>query len=212
MGRISSSESEPKTLGQLQQLDEIVRIYRVEEIIFCSRDLSSQDIMKWMSQLGPQLLYKILPEDSLSIIGSHSKNTSGELYTIDVQFAIAQPLARRNKRILDLGLVALLLLSFPLQLLIVKRPLGLLRHLVQVLLGKLSWVGYAVSPLSQYGLPTISSGVLNPTHRIPDSILDQATIDRLNLLYAKDYQVWLDVEIIWRAWRFLGDRKQEPPS
>ena len=204
IGRISPSEDDPETLGRLTQLDEIVRIYRVEEIIFCSRDLSSQDIMKWMSQLGPQLLYKILPEDSLSIIGSHSKDTSGELYTIDIQFAIAQPLARRNKRIFDIALALFLLITLPVQLFMVKRPLGLLRRIFKVLAGQLSWVGYANNSLSMQTLPKIKPGVLSPLHRVPSSILDEATIHRLNLLYAKDFQTWLDLEIVWQAWRQLG--------
>lgn len=204
IGRISPTAEDTSTLGRLSQLDEIVRIYRIDEIIFCSRDLSSQDIMKWMSQLGPQLLYKILPEDSLSIIGSHSKDASGELYTIDVQFAIAQPLARRNKRFLDLGLALLLLLTIPLQLFLMRSPLGLLRNVLAVLLGQKTWVGYAASSFSANTLPLIKPGVLNPTNRLADTELDQATIHRLNLLYAKDFQLWFDVEIIWKAWKQLG--------
>lgn len=204
IGRISPMEEDIETLGRLSQLDEIVRIYRIDEIIFCSRDLSSQEIMKWMSQLGPQLLYKILPEDSLSIIGSHSKDASGELYTIDVQFAIAQPLAKRNKRFLDLGLALTLLISYPLQLLLVKSPLGLLRNVVAVILGQKTWVGYAPSSFSANTLPLIKAGVLDPTKRLKDTELDQATIHRLNLLYAKDFQLWFDLEIIWKAWKLLG--------
>lgn len=205
IGRISNGQDDTNTLGQLAQLDEIVRIYRIEEIIFCSRDLSSQEIMKWMSQLGPQLLYKILPEDSLSIIGSHSKDASGELYTIDVQFEIAQPLVRRNKRFFDLGLALLLLLTFPIQLLLVRKPVRLLQNILAVMLGRKSWVGYAHTEMSTQTLPRIKPGVLNPTQRLPDTALDENTINRLNLLYAKDYQLWLDVEIVWLAWRSLGE-------
>ncbi len=205
IGRISTLPDDPNTLGQLGQLDEIVRIYRIEEIIFCSRDLSSQQIMKWMSQLGPQLLYKILPEDSLSIIGSHSKDSSGELYTIDVQFEIAQPLARRNKRIFDLGFSFFLLLSYPLQLILVKRPIGLFKNIFRVLSGSFSWVGYAPTGMRAQTLPKIKPGILNPTQRLSDTSLDQQTVYRLNLLYAKDYQLWLDVEAVWLAWRSLGE-------
>ncbi|MEZ4985740.1 MAG: hypothetical protein R2795_12010 [Saprospiraceae bacterium] len=120
LGRVNLEASAPTgdALGNIRQLPEIVRIYKVDEIIFCSKDMAVQDIMQWMTQLGPQLLYKILPEDSISIIGSHSKNTSGELYTIDIQFNIAHPLQRRNKRLFDLGVSLLLMATTPLWLLL----------------------------------------------------------------------------------------------
>ena len=206
IGRVSPDGQAPAQdcLGTFDQLQEIVRIYKIEELIFCSKDLRTQAIMKWMSQLGPHLLYKILPEDSLSIIGSHSKNTSGELYTIDIQFRIAQPLQKRNKRLLDVGISLLLLLTFPLQLLLVRTPGGLLRNGLRTLGGQCSWVGYDPADGSLDVLPRLKPGVLPPLHLVDANQLDEATIHRLNLLYAKDYQTATDVEIIWRGWRELG--------
>ena len=192
------------SIGSVEQLKEIVRIYRVDEIIFCSRDLSTQKIMRWMSTLGPNILYKILPEDSLSIIGSHSKHTAGELYTIDVQFDIAQPLQRRNKRLLDLVLCGILFITLPLQLLWIKRPLGFLRNWWSVLWGKQTWVGYLGSIQVAQMLPALKPGVLTPIDSHVEIMPDTATLQRLNLLYAKDYSLWTDAEIIWRAWRELG--------
>jgi len=204
VGRVAPTTKEAGTLGVLNQLDEIVRIYRIEELIFCSRDLPAQAIMKWMSTLGPRMLYKILPEDSLSIIGSHSKNHSGELYTIDVQFAIAQPLLRRNKRLLDMGLALFFLLLFPFLMLMVKTPLGFLKNILQVFIGQKSWVGYADAALSKELLPKIKQGVLNPVLPLNISQPDEATVHRLNLLYAKDYQLWMDLDIVWKGRGELG--------
>ena len=41
-----------------------------------------------MTQIGSYTNYKIVPEDSSYVIGSSSKNTSGELYAIDISFKI----------------------------------------------------------------------------------------------------------------------------
>lgn len=206
IGRIAPSPTLPDadTLGGLHQLAEIARIYQVEEIIFCSKDLPAQEIVKWMSQLGPQLRYKILPEDSLSIIGSHSKNTSGELYTIDVQFNITQPLQRRNKRLFDVSLALLLLATWPLQLLFVTQPVGLLGHIGRVLLGRLSWVSYAPTDVQLGLLPRLLPGVLSPTTALHTLTLDENTVHRLNLFYAKDYHISHDAAICWENWRRLG--------
>ncbi len=191
-------------LSSLDQLEEVVHIYRVDEVIFCSRDVSSQQIMHWMTRLGPAIAYKIVPEESLSIIGSTSKNTAGELYTIDIRFRIAYYLHRRNKRLLDLGLAVLLLATLPLQVLLVRRPAGLVRNIFAVLVGRRSWVGYAPLDDPPYDLPPLRPGLLSPLDALRVGDLNRETIHRLNFLYAKDYRVTDDLEIIWKGYRGLG--------
>ncbi|HMQ48418.1 MAG TPA: glycosyltransferase family 2 protein [Saprospiraceae bacterium] len=192
-------------LSSLDRLDEVVHIYKVEEIIFCSRDVSAQDIMKWMSRLGPGIEYKIVPEESLSIIGSSSKNTAGELYTIDIQFRIVSPMNRRNKRLLDVLGSSLLLLTFPFHLLLQNMPLAFLGNCWQVLRGEKSWVGYAYSGnQAKTALPRIKPGVLSPVDALSVQALDEPTLQRLNFLYAKDYHVSQDLDIMLKAYRRLG--------
>jgi len=58
-------------LSHLANLKEVVNIYRVNEIIFCSKDISAQSIMHWMTQLGNKMDYKIVPKETMSIIGSY---------------------------------------------------------------------------------------------------------------------------------------------
>jgi hypothetical protein len=179
-------------------------MYKINELIFCSKDISSQDIMYWMNELGPSLDYKIVPEDSLSIIGSSSKNTAGELYTIDIRFRLTEPTNRRNKRLLDIGLAIWLVLSFPIQLLFIKKPAGLLQNSWQVLIGKKTWVGYIQAKNQLEKLPALQQGVLSPLSILSIENLSDRTIQRINLLYAKDYQLQRDLDIIWKAYRYLG--------
>jgi hypothetical protein len=54
-------------LGDVHQLNEIARIYKIDEIIFCSKDISSQQIIEWMANIGPDPEYKIVP---LFLIGT----------------------------------------------------------------------------------------------------------------------------------------------
>ncbi len=191
-------------LGGLSQLDEVALIYHIEEIIFCSKDLAAQDIMRWMTRLGPGIAYKIVPEESLSIIGSQSKNSSGELYTIDIKFEIATAVGRRNKRLFDIGLSVFLLSTLPFQALIVKKPWGLIRNSLAVLLGRAGWVGYIPQASPDAGLPWLRRGILSPLDGLPAISAGLDAAGRLNFLYAKDYDTWRDVEICLRAWRRLG--------
>lgn len=191
-------------LSTLPQLSEVVRIYGIQEIIFCSKDVSAQNIMHWMSDLGPDILYKIVPQESMSIIGSSSKNSSGELYTIAIQFRIAQPTQARSKRLLDIAVALVLLLTLPVHLLLIPGRRRLLQRIFQVLLGRMSWVGYAPIPKGTAHLPTLRPGVLSSRHAFPHLPLDTPTLERLNFLYAKDYRVGKDVAILWRGYRLLG--------
>jgi hypothetical protein len=186
-------------LSDLEQLDEVVHIYRVDEVIFCSRDIRAQDILSWMTRLGPTVSYKIVPEESLSIIGSSNKDEPGELYTIEIRYNIAQPGQRRNKRVLDLLLCIALLLSIPVWLLVSSKKMLFLHNWLPVLIGRKSWVGYADSPQNS-SLPTLRPGVCTPADELSSRVASAATVSRLNYLYAKDWSVWRDLEI------FLGRR------
>ncbi len=189
-------------LSSLEQLDEVVHIYKIDEMIFCSQDISAQEIMHWMTQLGSEIEYKIVPKESLSIIGSSSKNTAGELYTIDIQFKIAQQANRRNKRLTDVFLSLLLLISLPLNLFFVKNKGSFIRNIFSVFFGKKTWVGYIGE--GAVNLPKIRSGVLSPLDALRINEVNQPTIQRLNFLYAKDYSTENDFDILWKGFGELG--------
>ena len=57
---------------------------------------------------------------------------------------------------------------------------------------------------SEFPLPPLKPGVLTPidaTRRISN---DANTVSRLDLLYAKDYSVWQDFDIVLRNIKLLG--------
>ncbi len=187
-------------LGMASQLDEIVRIYQVNEVIFCSKDVRSQDIMAWMTRLGPAISYKIVPAESLSIIGSSSKDEPGELYTIDIKYNIAQPVERRNKRVFDLGICLGLLATLPFWLLFSSKRNTLLQNWWLVFSGQKTWVGYAPnSPNST--LPKLRPGAFSPLDGLGNIQPDEPTIARLNFLFAKDWEVSRDWRVLISAFR-----------
>jgi len=195
-------------LGTVDELDDIKSLYQPDEIIFCSKDIPHQQIISWITKLGTDLNYKIIPENSMSIIGSNSKNTAGDLYAIDINLNIASAMSQRNKRGFDVLIALALLMLFPFFMFIVKHPLGLLQNIFRVLFGLKSWVGYEKSTAfsGNVVLPKIKPGVLTPTDAHPDKTFNESTISRLNLLYAKDYEVMNDWEIIWKGIKKLGQQ------
>lgn len=187
-------------LSGWSQLDEVVRIYRVNEIVFCSKDIRSHDIMECMTRLGPVISYKIVPEESMSIIGSSSKDEPGELYTIAIRYNIAQPGQRRNKRVFDLLVCLALIPAAPFWLLFSSRRAKWLGNWRAVLSGQKTWVGYAPQG-NVSSLPALKSGVFSPLDALRDIHPTTQMIDRLNFLFAKDWNVWRELALVFQMLR-----------
>jgi GT2 family glycosyltransferase/lipopolysaccharide/colanic/teichoic acid biosynthesis glycosyltransferase len=199
------TEKGEQFIGTIDQLSEIIPIYGISEVIFCSKNLPHQVIIDKMSELQHlRIDFKIAPEDSLSIIGSNSINTSGDLYTVDIN-SITSPRNKRNKRFLDILSSLGLLILLPVNLFIVRKPAGLVRNILQVLFGQRSWVGYNTDVKEELDkLPQIKPGILHPEDAIKNKQLSPDLTGKLNLIYARDYDFPKDLNIIFRAYRELG--------
>lgn len=198
----SPEENISGTLGNIEQIDEITAIHKVNEIVFCAKDLSSQVIIGIMTRLiGTSTDFKIAPPESLSIIGSNSINTAGDLYTIHFN-SIGKESNRRNKRLLDLIVSLLLLLSFPFWILFTRGKFRSLINVLSVLVGSRTWVGYLVPEgVDMSALPQLKKGILNPASYRRESSISPDRIKEINVVYAKDYRVFNDLLIITRNFR-----------
>ncbi len=214
LGLVSLKKEKPEEegyLGTIRQVNEVIDIYHINEVIFCAGNMPSQTIIDYMSGLkDKQVQFKIAPPESLYIIGSNSIDTFGDLFTIPVN-AINLPANRRTKRLLDLSLAMLLLVTLPVQLLLQKNRWGFIKNLTRVFFAHMSWVGY--HPVGETEkLPPLRKGILHPGDAIPGKKLWEDTLQNLNNLYAKDYKVENDLNICVKAYRDLGRQPQESPS
>lgn len=182
---------------------ELITIYDINEVIFCAKDLSTQLIMDAMSSIPKsELEFKIAPPESWAIIGSSSIHTSGEMYVIDVHAINTTPNIR-DKRILDiLGSFALLILS-PLLVWFQRNPAGYFKNIVLTIIGLKSWVGYAPDNIP-HRLPKIKPGILSPLDSLDVTVKEPDAIHKINSVYARDYHVYTDLNIIWKGLRNLG--------
>ncbi len=201
--------SSPSFIGSISQVIDIISIYNIDEVIFCSKNIPHQTIIDKMTEWKKsQVDYKIAPEDSLSIIGSNSIHTRGDLYTVDIN-AIDRPVNKRNKRLIDVIVSMLLILLSPVFVFFQHKPFGFISNIFRVLFARKSWVGYYPLHESVEHLPKIKPGVLNPIDSMKLKYQDSETISNLNLLYARDYNVWKDLNIILFAFRNLGNQKSD---
>jgi GT2 family glycosyltransferase len=186
------------------RLQQIIEVEKINEVIFCSKDLSSQLIIEQMLQLvNLKVDFKIAPPESLSIIGSNSINTAGDLYIIDTN-SISKPENQRKKRVLDIGVALLLLVFSPILFFLQEKKTGFLKNCILVLFGIKTWVGYE-NNLGLTSLPEIKKGVLSPSSLIEKSNQNQQETMKINLVYAKDYKPERDLTIIFKKITKLGN-------
>lgn len=201
-----SAAGKGKYLGSVMQLNDIIRINHIDEVIFCSKDISTNEIIKHMLALSSlETEYKIAPEAADSIIGSNSANTAGDLYVIPIH-SVGEPENRRLKRVFDVLLSLALLVLSPLSIwFFLPRPWRMLWCCLQVLSGARSWVGYAPDGIHPgYHLPKIRKGILYPDNGVHTNNYTAQTWLDLNQHYARDYRVAKDLRILSRGYRSIA--------
>lgn len=184
-------------LGDLPQLPEIVHRHRIGELIFSTKDMSFGQINAMMSKLGPGIAYRISSSGSRHIVGSDSRKEQGILYSADVEFALAYPLHRRNKRIIDILIGIAILLCWPvIGVIYGKRGISP-RRIVEVIRGRRTWIGYHPADDRISELPEIPPGVIFiSTLPVLDGHGNE--IHMINYIYAREYGVWKDIDSILR--------------
>lgn len=199
----SSGSNHSNYIGHISQVEEIITIHNINEVIFCSRDISSQDIIDYMHTLVSEKVdFKIAPPESLSIIGSNSIDTAGDLYIIDVN-SITKSKNKRSKRLTDVMLSILFLAGFPLLLLFQRNMFQFCKNIFQVLLGFKTWVGYGKD--TNEHLPKLKHSVLSPADVISPKITSTELRNRMHLAYSKDYRVENDLNVVRKGLRLLGN-------
>ncbi|MBD2722480.1 glycosyltransferase family 2 protein [Hymenobacter armeniacus] len=198
-------EAPEEPLGELRQLADIIRLYELNELIFCGKDLPASRIITLMLSLpaDPPVAYKILPEDSQYIIGSSSKDSPGDYYALDIALNLYQPRQARAKRLLDVLLSLGLLATSPLHVWVQPHKSRFLGNCVAVLLGRRTWVGLRYTAGPARTVPAVVSPADAAVSAAP---LNDTTKRRLELLYAKDYETSTDLRVLWRCWRHLGGK------
>lgn len=201
----TQEETDDHFLGHVSQLAEIVDLFKVEEIIFCSKDISAQQIIQWMGHIRkPDIQFKIVPEESLFIIGSNSKNAPGDFYTLEINLSLSTPLQLKKKRVFDVLVSILLIPVSPVLLIFINKRFNYFSNIFKVLFGEKTWVGYAAVENNKV-LPKIRSGVLTPLDSLGKKNINNVTAQKLNFLYAKDYSIEKDLLILLGGLSRLGN-------
>ena len=200
----TDDKSDDRFVGTLNQLDQVIDIQKIDEVIFCAKNMSAATIISKMSELeGSKLDFKIAQPETSFLIGSNSIDSQGDLYVMDIN-KINKPANRRNKRVVDVLVSFLFLIACPFICWFFDRKKNFVSNLFAVLTGKLSFVGYAaIHHSSNLKLPKIKRGILPASLMVENSELDDDSISRLNLIYAKNHSYLMDLKLIFKYFKQL---------
>lgn len=200
---IISPIPEEGCLGTVHQLQDIISGLPVRELIFCESPLLSyNEIIDYYEKSPKHIKLRIHSRGSLSVIGSDSKFYSGE--TIGgPSYRLSKPIYKRAKRLTDVAVAILLLLTLPIHIFTNRKFLGLAKNTFGVICGKKTWVGYYTD--LQHELPALPAAVLGPTGLSANADhLNAETKKNANIWYAETYEWVYDLSAIFQHYQNLG--------
>jgi O-antigen biosynthesis protein len=188
--------------ADINQVNDLVFLKKIDEIIFCAKDVSAQDIIGIMSSLSNnhKLNFKISQADTHLLIGSNTIQSNKDLFMLDLN-NISKNSNIRLKRSIDIFSSLVLLISFPLTFFLYKNPFIALKNTISVFIGLKTWVGFTPIDNNQQ-LPNIKKSILHVSQGIKPINDDVAS--KLNIIYAKDYSFIYDLKVLLKNIKIIG--------
>ena len=201
LGRIDVNGNKTNAIGKIEDINRLLTTYSIKELIFCEGELSFKKIIGLM-KISRKVRIKFYAFNATGIIGSNSKKISGKFISSDKKIMLSLPIIRRNKNFLDAVVSICFIITFPIHLLAQKKPQQFFKNVFDTLLLNKTWVGYASLNTT---LPKIKRGVLTTTG-LPTTLntLPAESLVASDKWYATDYDVWEDVKMILRSYKFLS--------
>lgn len=203
IGRVGINGDAAGSLTPLASVEKVARGIGARELVFCAGKLSYKEIIDRIQTFRTAIRMRFYAVNSESIVGSDSSGSSGDVLGTEARYRLAEPAQRRLKRLLDVVVALLLLLTFPVHLLGVRQPLRLLGNCLRVLMVQKTWVGYIAGG---GGLPRLRPGVLAPNGqpRFAATVLPAESIRLVDYWYARDYEPLQDLKLLAENYRRLG--------
>jgi GT2 family glycosyltransferase len=177
-------------------LEENIKIYKIETIIFFIKDLSARDIINSILKTADKNLeFKIVLPESSSMVGTKSVIDLNKIPHLNIS-PITKPTNKFKKRAFDIifSIIAILFSPF---FLIKNNAKSFFKIVWLVFTNKMTWVSYVkTNNLETQNLPTLKPGVFSIALK-KDNTMQKLTESNQN--YAKDYRIVKDIIAIFKA-------------
>jgi lipopolysaccharide/colanic/teichoic acid biosynthesis glycosyltransferase len=214
---------EPKTdssyIGNLNNIGDVIKVYRIKTVVFVKRVLSNQRILDTMWALrNSNLRYMILSEDSELILGKSAVDKIENVYLMQIEYNINRKINIFVKRIFDISVSGVfLILIYPFIFLYSgfskNKNNGIfvqkILQLPVVLSGRISLIGRAEWDTSAAGKQYLGKKGLTGLVQINFyKNLEADDIEYYNFYYAKNQSLSLDIEILLKTFSLIFFRRR----
>lgn len=204
-----------RALGPLRQLRDIVRLHRIDDVVFASRCVSNQEMFRLMQQLQDlPIQFRIMAEEPDRIIGKSSINEFVAPPLLDVSQTIHTPRSALARRSFEIPVAATGLLLYPAIALaaaissqgsVLRRLKAKTAQLWDVLRGRRALVGYdpmlGYTPPPEWRLSPAVFAVTDTIGRVPDQPED---LRQAYWFYMQNQSASTDWDIMLRSLRSGG--------
>jgi len=190
-------------IGSLENILKIIREFKVDKVIISAEDISYEKIFSVVSQCqGEKVEFLLAGSSNEFLVGKSSITMLDHIPLLKVDYNISSLNHRILKRSFDFLLSSVILLFvYPLLFLFLKlfsadgTALRLLRQVPMVFSGRKSFVGPEENSRVN-GLYLGRNGITGLWFTENFDRSDDKETERLNLYYAKNQNIWLDIEIL----------------
>lgn len=189
-------------IGSIKNIGKVVQEYRISDVIFLPETISYGEILSVISKSNDRSVnYKLIPTDMEVVIGKGTIDQLDEVPLIEIEYNINRQLNQVLKRVFDITLGILLLLSiYPFRTLLVgrkKRNAGnWVDQLPKIVSGTMSFVGPPADTIGPDGTFLGKPGLTGLVQMQRGNELDPGDIHNYNIYYAKNQSFFMDVEIL----------------
>ncbi len=194
-----------KVLGALENLKKIIIDEKIEKVIFSSEKLSFDQMFSVVAECqGLNVDFMVAGKELDYLVGKSSVTMLDDIALLKVQYNISDFGYKITKHVFDFILSLILLCFYPLIYLIHKFTskkndvVNFILEIPKVLKGEKSFVGPFAS--SYYGELFVGKLGLTGFWYVENlSAADEEDMKSLDLFYAKNQNIWLDLEILGRT-------------
>ena len=200
-----------EVIGSLENVKKVIREYNISEVIFSSEDMNYGEMMAVVADCQNEPVeFKISGTELDFIVGKTSVSMLDDIPLIEVHYNISNPLFRFIKRSFDILLSAFVLffvypfIYFTSKLSKKKSDFrNFILNVPSVFSGRKSFVG----PKENYSGKNVYMGKPGLTgywYLEKDAKVDW---EKLDFYYAKNQNIWLDLEILGRTFNKFWNNK-----
>jgi GT2 family glycosyltransferase len=193
-----------EVIGSLENIKKIIADRRIDEVIFSSEELSYNQMMKVVSSCqNENVEFKLVGNNLDFIVGKASVSVLDDMPLIEIKYNISKPVLKFFKALLDYAAALLVLfLIYPfiyLKAKLVKKQSEFSEFILRIPLifsSNYSLVGPKNTPGDKYNLYLGKKGLTGLWYVDSESEADH---EKLDIYYARNQNMWLDLEIIGKT-------------